>query len=270
MPITTPSELRQFLISLGISARKAFSQNFLIDQNIVQKILSEADLKDGDSILEIGPGPGALTEQILKKNVSLTAVEYDRALAKALERFDILPGHLTIAQQDFLKFPLENLTTPTKVIANLPYHISTVILERLLLAKNLFSDFVLMFQQEYINRISAPPSCKDFGALTIFINFYCDIVQTFPVSRNCFYPSPNVDSAVIHLRPKRVLPEVDEAAFFTFVRNLFSQRRKTLLSRLKKINSQAEEKLTSLSICKNARPENLGLEQWIALFKSLH
>ena len=161
--------------------------------------------------------------------MNLTAVEYDRALAKALERYDNLPGHLTIAQQDFLKVSLRESYYSHKSYSkpSVSYKYSNSRTPSS--CKEPFLRFCLMFQQEYINRISAPPSCKDFGALTIFINFYCDIIQTFPVSRNCFYPSPKVDSAVIHLRPKKVLPEVDEAAFFTFVRNLFSQRRKNSL-----------------------------------------
>jgi 16S rRNA (adenine1518-N6/adenine1519-N6)-dimethyltransferase len=264
MPITNISELKTFLNLHQLSARRMFSQNFLIDQNIVQKILLEADIQEGDIVLEIGPGPGALTEQLLKKGATVYAVEYDRGMAKALQRFDTSSEQLHIFCEDFLDFSLEQLPIGTKVVANLPYHISSPILEKLFSKIERFSTFVLMLQQEYVQRIKAVPSTKNFSSLTLFVQFFCTIENVFSVSHHCFYPAPKVDSSIIHLTPKHSLEHVDQKAFFSFVRKMFMHRRKSLRKNLGKEKSHLLEGSEFNPLW---RPENLDLKQWIRFFK---
>lgn len=261
-----------FLEGLGINPKKALSQNFLIDGNIIRKIVKEGQIGPEDLILEIGPGPGCLTEILLETGAKVIAVEKDFTLAAALKR---LKGDLQVFCEDILQFPLENYFSEAKkgkVIANLPYNIATAILTKLVVKNHLLSRIIVMVQEEVARRITAKPGSKDYGSLTLFLNYYSSPRYAFKVSRNCFFPVPNVESAIVELVLKAPTDlDIDEDRFFHFVRTAFAQRRKMLKSSLKKLYplEKIEEGLSGIGISSQVRPEELSLEEFIHLFKRL-
>ncbi|MCC5832277.1 MAG: ribosomal RNA small subunit methyltransferase A [Chlamydiales bacterium] len=260
------NELKAFLNSLGVRPKKGLSQNFLIDGNIVSKILSEAEVSQGDYILEIGPGPGALTEALVNRGAEVVAVELDSLFAAALKRFPI-----TIYQEDILSFSLDKLKKKGKVVANLPYHITAAILTRLVIRRDLFTTLTVMVQEEVARRLTAYPKSGDYGSLTVFLHFYSEPRYAFRVSRSCFYPAPKVDSAVVTLTLKEP-PEVDQDLFFKLVRTAFGQRRKMMKKTLAPLYG-AEKLMRALEqtgINPQARPEELGLEGFLSLFNELN
>lgn len=273
MQMYRPSELRLFLDSLGISPKKGLSQNFLIDGNIIRKIVAESGVKPGDTVLEVGPGPGSLTQALLEAGAHVIAVEKDAILAKALERLQTHTNQLEVYCDDILTFPLDNLQnrSPIKVIANLPYHLTTPILVYLLSKRHLFSSFTVMVQEEVARRFTAVPGNKDYSSFTVFLNFYTKPRYGFTVSRNCFYPVPGVDSAVVilHTHPS---PTVDnEEQFFNMVRTAFKQRRKMLRGSLKDLASpqSIEDALRAMGCDPQSRPESLSLNQFLELYNFL-
>ena len=206
MPIYKPSELRTFLNQLGIKPKKGLSQNFLIDGNIVRKIVAAANVVPGDVVLEIGPGPGSLTQALLEAGADVLAVEMDSTLAEALERLQTPEKKLQIFCLDILNFSLQKNLLPllkngkkAKVIANLPYHLTTPILAMLIPHHLIFSSLTLMVQEEVGRRFTALPNTSEYSSFTVFLQFYSVPVYAFTVSRNCFYPVPKVDSAVVSL-----------------------------------------------------------------------
>lgn len=267
------SELRQFLESLNIDAKKGLSQNFLIDGNILKKILSSAQVQAGDSILEIGPGPGALTQCLLEIGALVTAIEIDPLFAKALERLSYPPGTLRVLTQDFLKISLDSffreIAIPTqkwKVVANLPYHISTPILTRLLPHYPRITSLTVMVQKEFGERMVAHPGSSQYGSFSLFTQFYSTPHYCFTVPPTCFYPRPKVDSAVIRC-DLHSPPEVAEDAFFAVTRTAFHTRRKMLKTSLKDLipPSQLEAALVDMDLPITARPEELSLEQFVKI-----
>jgi len=279
MPLYKPQELFAFLNSLGIRPKKGLSQNFLIDGNILQKITAAAKVSQDDLILEIGPGPGALTECMLNQGCRVIAVEKDFQLGQALERLQTPHNTLSIYCEDILQFPLEQIL-PTflkegqkaKVIANLPYQLTTSILARLAPLNELFSSITVMVQQEVARRFTGSPGSREYGSFTVFLNFFSDSVFNFKVSRQCFFPIPNVESAVMTLKLKKPPAEIDQKQFFTLTRTAFKQRRKMLKSTLRESYepSLIAEVLTQIGLNPLARPEDLSVENFIELFKKLH
>ncbi len=265
----TRSELLQFLEQIGAFPKKGLSQNFLVDQNIVRKIVELAEVKNGDSVLEIGPGPGALTEALLAAGARVLAVEKDHLFAKHLLRFQTADERLQVECADVLKFPFEQLTSGRwKVVANLPYNITTPILEKLVGSASRFESFTLMMQKEVADRIQAKPSTKAFGSLTLFLQFHTRVHGAFAVAPTCFYPAPSVHSTVLRLNT-RTPPAVDETQLFALIHRAFQQRRKMLTSSLREIGKEVAEALVSIGVVRTARPEELSLEQWISFAKKL-
>jgi len=268
MPIYKPTELKEFLTSLGISPRKQLSQNFLIDGNIIRKIVSAAHVQKDEVVLEIGSGPGSLTEALLATEAKVIAVEKDPALAQALHRFP----QLEVFNNDILDLTLENIlpSGKAKVVANLPYHVTTPILAKIIPMHERFSECFVMVQEEVARRFVAFPGTAEYSSFTIFLNFFSDPTYLFPVSRNCFYPVPKVDSAVVCFALKEP-PKINQEHFFSLTRTAFSQRRKMLRASLKKLYPSETicEALESLKISPQARPEELSLEQWIAFAKRM-
>lgn len=271
MSIYRPTELRQFLESLGISPKKGLSQNFLIDGNILRKIAKTADVQPGDIVLEIGPGPGSLTEVLLDQGAEVLAIEKDPVLAKSLER---LGGNLTVFCEDFMEFPLAEVLQKklpkgkkAKVIANLPYHLTTPILVKLVKEEGFLSDLVLMVQEEVARRFTAEPGNGDYSSFTLFLNYYADLKYAFKVSHNCFYPPPKVDSAVVHLRLHPSPPVEDEELLFKITRTSFEHRRKMIRSSLRELFAPDAimEGLRSIGKDPLSRPEQLSLDNFIAL-----
>ena len=253
--LSHPSTLLPWLEEIDAAPRKGLSQNFLIDANIVRNIVQAADLKKGDHVLEIGPGPGALTQEMLAHGAHVIAIEKDAKFARALSQLQI-DHRLQVIEGDFLEFSLKELEAyaPLKVVANLPYHISSPILVRLCQFGSYFSSALLMVQKEFANRMLAKPGTKEISSFTIFLNNYCEAKIALKVSRRCFYPVPNVDSCVVELQfhaPRFENSETDLA----LVRKAYQQRRKMLRSTL----SIQKEPYASM------RPEMLSIEDWKAL-----
>jgi 16S rRNA (adenine1518-N6/adenine1519-N6)-dimethyltransferase len=267
-----PTDLHEFLQSLGISPKKGLSQNFLIDGNIIRKIVAAAHVTPGDLVLEIGPGPGSLTQALLEAGAHVIAVEMDTILAQALERFQTPDQRLKVVCQDIMKFDLESLPKDKKikVVANLPYHVTTPIVASLV-QNQCFDSIVVMVQDEVARRFVGRPGTKQYGSFTVFLRFYSDPEYSFTVSRNCFYPVPNVDSAIVSLKLKEHPYVTDVTKFFEMTRRAFQQRRKMLRSSLNEIYGQKNvmQALNNMGLDEKLRPEELSLEQFIQLFELL-
>jgi 16S rRNA (adenine1518-N6/adenine1519-N6)-dimethyltransferase len=273
-----PSQLQAFLQELGVTAKKGMSQNFLIDGNIIRKIQKVAHVQPQDLILEIGPGPGALTEALLTAGAHVIAVEKDRELARVLPRLHKGKGSLEVFCEDILEFPVvkalkERLRpgTKAKVIANLPYHLTTPILAQLVPLHDCVESLTVMVQKEVAHRMAAKSGGRDFSSLTVFLQFYVQVEIAFGVTRNCFFPKPKVDSAVVILALRPPLTVSDQEAFFAFIHRAFEHRRKMLRSSLRELYApeRVTAALSALGLNLQARPEELSVEQLIHLFEKL-
>jgi 16S rRNA (adenine1518-N6/adenine1519-N6)-dimethyltransferase len=270
-----PSELKAFLESQGLRAKKGLSQNFLIDGNIIQKIVKTAEVSSTDFVIEIGPGPGALTEGLLATGAQVLAIEMDPLFAKALERLQTKDNRLEIAQADILSFPLIDFLRKhpgkkSKVVANLPYHITTPILTLLLPLSEHIESLTLMVQKEFAQRMASKKGTSDYSSLSVFLQFYASVSKSFIVKPSCFYPAPKVDSAVVHCKLHPPLLPGQEEGFFQLTRTAFGQRRKTLRSTLKKVyNIQKLEQVLAEAHLENARPEELSIDEFLWLYEKL-
>lgn len=276
MAIYKPTELLQFLQSLGVSPKKGLSQNFLIDGNIIKKIADTAQVQPGDVVLEIGPGPGALTEILLEKGAHVIAVEKDKVLAQALERLQTADHRLHVYCDDIMEFDIEGVIRKftqdkAKVIANLPYHITTPILAYLVQRNTLFSNIVVMVQEEVARRFVGLPGTRDYSSFTVYLQFFSNPKFAFTVSRHCFFPPPKIESAVVMLEPKTPPIVSNQEAFFKLTRTAFGHRRKMLRASLKELYAPdaVMQALESMQINPLIRPESLSLNDWLTLFKLL-
>lgn len=278
MPIYKPSELRSFLDGLGINPKKSLSQNFLIDGNIIKKIVSSAGVAEDDVVLEIGPGPGALTECLLDNGANVIAVEKDEVLAQSLQRIKGSKGHLEIYCQDILQFPLDTVLPPllgkgkkAKVIANLPYHLTTPILVKLVQHNHLFSSLTVMVQEEVARRFCSQPHSSQYGSITVFLNFYTTPHYAFTVSKNCFFPIPKVESSIVILELKDPPKVSNVENFFEMTRTAFKHRRKMLRASLRDIYTPegVMNSLKEMGSNPQARPEDLSINEFLRLFELL-
>lgn len=251
-------------------AIRRLGQNFLVDPNIVRKIVALAELSASDSVFEIGPGRGILTEALSRAAGHVTAIEIDPRLHTFLsERAEHLPN-LVLVLGDALTAPIEHLPMGTIVVANLPYYISTPLLFRLLSHGNRFVRLVLMMQNEVADRLIAKPGTSEYGVLSVMAQYSAQISKAFKVSPKCFRPRPEVDSAVVLLRvhePRARGPQ-EERQFTALVRAAFAHRRKTLVNSLKNEGYDAkhvEAALTRLRLSPSLRAETLALEQFLEL-----
>ena len=250
------------------AAIKRLGQNFLIDPNIVRKIVALADIAPNDHVLEIGPGRGVLTEVLCKTAGRVTAVEIDPRLHDYLaERRAGFPN-LTLVLEDALVYPVENLPAGTIVVANLPYYISTPLLFRLLDQRDRFPRLVLMLQNEVADRLVAKPGSSDYGVLSVMAQYAAEITKAFRVSAQCFRPRPEVGSAVVLLktRERRELTSEEEPKFAALVKAAFAHRRKTLVNSLRDEGydqSGIIGALERLALSPSVRAEVLSLEQFI-------
>jgi 16S rRNA (adenine1518-N6/adenine1519-N6)-dimethyltransferase len=276
MKIFKPSELQTFLKELGVQAKSSLSQNFLIDGNIIQKIAQAARIAPGDQVIEIGPGPGALTEALLEKGAHVIAIEMDTHFASALQRLQTSDQRLQIFNTDILEFPLidllQKLSKKAKVVANLPYHITTPILTLLLPLYQWVDALTIMVQKEFADRMAAQKNTKDYSSFSIFLQFYARVVECFLVSPNCFFPKPKVYSSVVHCQLHPPLMSSHIEAFFQLTRTAFGQRRKMLRSSLKELYGAkcVEDALIKMGHPSTQRPEALSVEEFISLFSVLH
>lgn len=263
-------QVREILRKRGLNVRKKYGQNFLIDRNIVDKIMKVASIKQDDTVIEIGPGLGALTHELSKRANRVVAYEIDAGLVGFLQEEFRSFDKVAIVQKDFLEVKLD-FPESIKVISNLPYYITTPILFQLLESKQAIDSIVVMMQKEVAERLVAKPRTKQYNALSVILQFLAEVKIEFHVPKTCFYPVPDVDSSIIHIRLKPLSNEIGTNEFIAFVKNAFHQRRKTLLNNvasayhLKKpfIESMLEETKHSPSV----RAEELSLEQFIELFE---
>jgi 16S rRNA (adenine1518-N6/adenine1519-N6)-dimethyltransferase len=272
MNLYKPSALRAFLEEIGAAPKKSLSQNFLIDGNIIRKIVKCAGVEKGDSVLEIGPGPGVLTEALLAEGAHVLAVEKDRKFAAALPRLQTPDKRLTVIEGDILEQDISRLLKPkTKLVANLPYQITTPILTRFLPRKELFESITVMVQKEVAARFVGKPCTKDYGSLTVFVQFYAEPLYGFTVQPTCFYPPPRVQSAVVKFTLKDHPPVAEEEAFFEMTRRAFQQRRKMIRSSLRNNYDpeSIDQGLEKIGKGLQVRPEELSLAEFLILFQKI-
>ena len=261
----------------GFKFTKSLGQNFLIDDNIVDKIVAGAGIGPGDKIIEVGPGIGTLTREMASRAQNLMAVEIDKNLIPILE--DTLGDYdnVKIVNEDIIKADIRGLIDenlgggPVKLVANLPYYITTPIIMRFLEENINVTDIVVMVQKEVAERMNAQPGGKDFGALSVAVQYYCDTEIMAKVPRHLFVPQPNVDSIVIALRvrPERKYKVDDEDLYFKVVKAAFGQRRKTLLNSISSMGNlakdQVKEALEEAGIDPKRRGETLSLDEFAIL-----
>ena len=243
-----------------VQAKKQFGQNFLIDQSIINSIISSFSPSRNDSVLEIGPGHGALTFPLLETLDILNIVEIDRDL---VSKYKFLNNpNIKIFESDILRFDLSQLPKPLRIIGNLPYNISSPILFHILKSKENIKDMLFMFQYEVAERITAKPNSKTFGRLSVMMQTFFDTEILIHVPPQSFEPAPKIDSAVVYFKPKLNFELKNFAGFEELVKLSFSQRRKTLRNCLKSMFTQKDTDI-DLSL----RAEQLSINDYLTLLK---
>lgn len=286
--IGSRTRTRAIMEKYGIHTKKSFGQNFLTDLNVLKRIVDAGEITKADNVIEIGPGIGALTEQLAQAAGEVLALEIDQDLIPVLNEVLKPYPNVKVLNQDVLAANLPALiqeqftdpTKPVKVVANLPYYITSPILMNLLKVPVKWAAICVMMQKEVAQRLAAQPETKQYGALTLAIEYQMTATIAFNVSRHAFVPSPNVDSAIVVLKPrKEPLPvqPFDQQKLFGFIRGCFAHRRKSLWNNLQSvIGKQADVKekmqtiLDQAGISPQIRPERLTLDQFIDLANRLH
>ncbi|ANU52408.1 16S rRNA (adenine(1518)-N(6)/adenine(1519)-N(6))-dimethyltransferase RsmA [Limosilactobacillus reuteri] len=286
--IGSRTRTRAIMEKYGIRTKKSFGQNFLTDLNVLKNIVEAADITANDNVIEIGPGIGALTEQLAQAAGEVLALEIDQDLIPVLKEVLSPYDNVKVINQDVLQANLPELikkefkdpSRPIKVVANLPYYITSPILMNLLASPVEWATICVMMQKEVAQRLTAKPGTKQYGALTLAIEYQMQAKIAFDVSRKVFVPAPNVDSAIVVLTPRtNPLPvqPFDKQKLFGFIRGCFAHRRKSLWNNLQSVigkDPAVKEKmtavLTQLDISPQIRPEKLTLEQFIELANALH
>ena len=265
---------RHILKTFNLRASKRLGQNFLIDSSVVQRIVEAAEISAGDEVLEIGPGIGTLTQGLLEAGAKVTAVELDKKLPAVLEK--TLEGYenFKLIQGDILKVDVEKIMPPNfKVVANLPYYITTQILLTLLEKKLPVTKIVTMVQKEVAERMTAAPNSKIYGAMTVAVQFRADVQIAFEVPPVAFVPRPEVTSAVVVCNVRESPFKVsDEEFFIKVVRAAFGQRRKTLINSLVGAGFNREKILAALELANippTLRAENLSIADFANLSNAL-
>jgi 16S rRNA (adenine1518-N6/adenine1519-N6)-dimethyltransferase len=261
--------------SRQIRAKKSLGQNFLKDPHYLNKIVDIAQVGPNDQILEIGPGLGHLTRILAERAGRVLALEIDHRLIALLRGDFLSQQNVEIVPGDALEFPYDTLPGTWKVVANLPYYISTPIIQKLLAHRNKFAGLTLMLQKEVAERIAAPPGGKEYGFLSVLVQLYARPKIAFQVPPGAFTPKPGVDSAVVTLTLHEhiAVPLQDEDFFLRVVKAAFSQRRKTLRNALKQLlvpQEQMDAVLNKTGIDLGRRAETLTVEEFGRLSKFLH
>jgi 16S rRNA (adenine1518-N6/adenine1519-N6)-dimethyltransferase len=266
------------------SAKRRFGQNFLVDHNVVERIIEAIRPQADETIVEIGPGRGALTARLLERAGRLVAIEFDRDLVPQLREQFANSLNLTVVEADALSTDFCAVIQPAKsarVVANLPYNIATAILQRLIEQRHCISDMTLMLQREVVDRITAEAGSSERGYLSVLVEAYCETEQLFDVSPHAFRPVPKVWSTVVNLRvrPKIAADVKGEALLWQIVSAGFAQRRKTILNNLRDAPESIQELLkrrggASIVLCEAGIPplrraETFLLEEWADLVRAL-
>lgn len=257
--------------------KKSLGQNFLVDKNIRSKIISACRFRDADIILEIGAGRGEITRLIAQTASKIYALEIDPQLCHILKDSTKDLPNVKIINQDILKFGLTTyfakLPQKIKVIGNIPYYITSAIIELLLKHRNIISSIFLTVQKEFANRVCAKPGSKDYGAFSCFVQYYSQARILFSIKNTCFAPVPKVDSSFLCLdimgQPK--VKVKDEEIFFKIIRQAFNKRRKTLRNSLKSVipPEKLAHFLKEHNINHNIRPEDMSLDDFANLANNL-
>lgn len=285
IPIGSPVRTQAIVNRYFVKAKKNLGQNFLVDQTAILGIVEAAGIKKDDQVIEIGPGIGSLTEQLLLAGAKVFAYEVDDSLPTILQnelpkKIDDQPlaSRFKILLKDVLKANFKedigdffDFTKPIKVVANLPYYITTPIIFALAESDLHFTSLTLMMQKEVAERLEAQPGSKDYGPLTISVQTEMKVKLALQVGRNSFMPRPKVDSSVVVLAPLKEKPAIEDRKHFIWVVKMcFSQRRKTLNNNLKSLlpdKTKRDELIAELGVEPRIRPEDLTIEQFIKIAK---
>jgi 16S rRNA (adenine1518-N6/adenine1519-N6)-dimethyltransferase len=278
MNLASAPQVKKLLAEHRLHPKKRLGQNFLIDRNTLDKIADASEVASGSNVLEIGPGLGTVTRELVLRGAKVVCVEADKDLRPILEKTLAGDPNAELVLEDFLKIDLpEFLRTRADgkwvVVGNLPYYITSPIIAKLLDSRHLISRILLMVQREVADRLRAEPGFGDYGSLTVFVRYYCDIDSVMRVSRNVFYPVPDVDSEFVRLtvleRPR--FEARNEGLFFGIVRSAFGKRRKTLLNSLGTSDElgwgkdRARQVLEAAGIDAERRGETLSIEEFVEL-----
>lgn len=278
MNLTSPKVLKDLLERHNFSFTKSLGQNFLIDQNIIDKIIREGNIQD-ENILEIGSGIGTLTVSMAKLAKKVVVVEIDEKLKPILSETLFGMDNVEVIFSDILKTSLDKISQVSfngesyKVVANLPYYITTPILEYLLKSKSNISEIIVMMQKEVATRIVADVGTKEYGSISVFLKYFGESEILMNVPKTVFMPKPKVDSAVIRLKIRDNIDIEEVESLEKVLRAGFGKRRKTILnslsSGLNREKIEVLEILEKLGINENSRAENLSLEEFLALTEML-
>ncbi len=271
----TKADVLELNKKYNIKFSKKLGQNFLIDKNIINKIISSMDIKN-KSIIEIGPGLGALTYQLVEEAKDVLSIEIDSYLVNALTDIFYEYKNLYIINQDVLKVNLKEETKKLSnnkysVIGNLPYYITTPIIMNLLESELNLDEMVFMVQKEVAERMVAKPKSKDYGILTLILEYFCETEILFLVSENSFIPKPAVKSAVVKIKKKKEIEENIKKSYIRIVKAAFNQRRKTILNSLGSIIKREEliEIFKEINLDPKLRAEALTMYDYIRLAKNI-
>ena len=271
IPANTIAVLQKY----NFTFQKKFGQNFLIDTHVLDRIISAAEITKEDCVIEIGPGIGTMTQYLAENAREVIAVEIDKALIPILQDTLSSYDNVTVINEDILKVDIQKLAEehnggkPIKVVANLPYYITTPIIMGLFESHVPLASITIMVQKEVADRFYAQPGSKDYNALSVITQFRCSVHPVMKVPRNVFMPKPNVDSAVLQFRFIEHEP-LDEERFFAMVKACFGMRRKTILNNFSSVceNKQhAEKMLISADIDPRVRSEQLDLKAFLRLYE---
>jgi 16S rRNA (adenine1518-N6/adenine1519-N6)-dimethyltransferase len=277
--LSNPKETIRVIQENNFTFRKSYGQNFLIDSHVLDKIVSAAEIDSDTEVLEIGPGIGTLTQYLAEAAKSVTAVEIDDKLIPILEKTLADYDNVKVIHGDILKQDITALFEGKhfKIVANLPYYITTPIIMNLLESRVPADSITVMIQKEVAERMMASPGTKDYGALSLAVQFYAEPYLAANVPPNCFMPRPNVGSAVIRLKRLETPPVQvkDEQLMFKLIRAAFNQRRKTLANAVKNFEGlkftreEVENGIKSIGLDERIRGEAMSLEQFAALSDAL-
>lgn len=273
-PIASVKKVHQLLKKYGLHAKKHLGQNFIVDRNIINKIVSTANIDKTSHVLEIGPGIGSLTEALCEVAKEVVAVEIDSQMVSILKESCSHCDNLKVYHEDFLQFDLSKICNqPMTVCANLPYYVTTPILFRLFESDCQFDRMVVMVQKEVALRFKASKDTKQYNALSIFAQTCFNIDLAFDVSRNVFFPKPDVDSSILVFTKKEEINSVELQPVFDFIKKCFVFRRKTLANNLKELVSEptkVEGYLTKANLEVNTRAQSLDFEDFKRLYEIIY
>lgn len=272
----SPQKFKEKMEKYNFNLKKMFGQNFIIDENIINNIITKANIDEDTLVIEIGPGAGSLTFALAKYAKNVLCYEIDTTLKDLLQDNLKDLNNVEIVYKDFLKANVYEDIKKYKykklyVVANLPYYITTPIIIKFIEDEIAIDKLVVMVQKEVGDRFKATPNTKEYNSLSIYLNYYFDVKKILDVSRNVFIPKPNVDSIVVEFTKKELLYELkDKKVFFKLVKDSFTQKRKTLKNNLKNYDlNKVEEILKKYNYNLSVRAEQLPIETFVAIANNL-